>query len=214
MGDPPDEGPSQGPAPPQSTQHDPSAAVRNIMLVFPNERLVANSVILCDASSVMEKMLAQRREGYTACSANDLQEIEFPDDDSRTMLRLCRLLHHQKDVPEAPVDQNTVLKGAKELFDLLALSHKYECTNGIRSVGYDILSGLCNIPTSKDTPMDLMLNLLGSAYLLNNLQLFSLLTRRLVLDFTTNYSLHSHHPVFSCIPQIILRKNLPTEQSY
>lgn len=214
MADLPDEGPSQDPAPSQSTQRDTSAAARHVILVLREKSLPVNSVILSDASPVMKETFAQRQEGYTARNADDLQKIEFPDDDPRTMIRLCRLLHYQNDVPEAPIDQERVFTGAKELLDLLALSHKYQCTESICSVGYDILSGLCNIPTSKDTPMELMLNLLGSAYLLNDPRLFARLSRCLVLDFTTQYSLHIHHLAFACIPHIILCKGLPVHQSH
>lgn len=58
-------------------------------------------------------------------SAQDPKETPLSDDDVAAMVRLCRLLHHQDDLPVALHDETSLAAGAEELLALTVLADKY-----------------------------------------------------------------------------------------
>lgn len=208
----PDKSSGQTPNPPEITTLNIATSDGDIILILPEKRLRVSSVILSNASPMMKAMLSPRWEGKTARSAEDPKEIELPDDDTGTMTRLCRLLHHKRDVPEASVNSDTIKAGVRELFDLVVLSDKYQCTTAIQLAGEYVLSDLCALPESRGMTVELVLKLLGAAWMLENDRYFSLLTRRLVLDWTTCYSQLIDHPAFEQVPEIVMSKCAPTQR--
>jgi hypothetical protein len=196
--------------PPTMTTIDIATTDGDVLLTLGETRLRVSSVILSSASPVFKAMLGPNfSEGQGDRSAQNPKEIPLLGDDKAVMTRLCRLLHHQRDLPESSHDKKSLVMGAQELFDLTELADKYNCTVSIQLAGGYLLFELCTIPLSPDTPIDSLLHLAAAAYTLEDSRHFALFTRRLVLDFTVSYSLAAGHYALASLPDNFLRKSSP-----
>jgi len=68
------------------------------------------------------------------------------------MTRLCRLLHHKRDLPETSHDQHSVDLCAKDLFHLAVLADKYDATESIQLAGGYLLFHSASL-RPKDIPI-------------------------------------------------------------
>jgi hypothetical protein len=122
--------------PPNMTTIDITTTDGDILLVLGETRLRVSSVILSSASPVLKTMLGPNfLEGQGDRSAQDPKEIPLSDDDVAAMVRLCRLLHHQDDMPATPHDKMSLAAYAEELLALTELADKYSCMGSIRLAG-------------------------------------------------------------------------------
>jgi hypothetical protein len=178
----------------------------DILLILGETRLRVSSVILSSASPVFKVMLGPNfSEGQGDRSARSPKEITLEDDDLDTMTRLCRLLHHQRDLPATPHDGIPLDTCAKGLFDLAVLADKYGATESIQMAGGYLLFQLASLKP-KDIPISALVFLIAAAFMMEDHRHFALFTRRLVMDHVDNYSTVAHHPALAMLPILFLRQ--------
>lgn len=179
----------------------------DILLVIGETRLRVSSVILSSASPVFKAMLGPKfLEGQGDRSAQDPKEIALYDDDVAAMVRLCRLLHHQEDMPTAPQDKASLAAGAEQLLALTILADKYGCIGSIRPSGGYMLFNAASMPICLDTTMQTYLCLIAAAYMLEDSRHFALFTRRMVLDTPRPCSIVAYCTHLTVLPNALLRK--------
>lgn len=144
-------------------------------------------------------------EGQGDRSAENPKEIPLEDDDVATTARLCRLLHHQNDLPETSHDQES-LAAAKDLYDLIVLADKYNALQSIRMAGAYLLFELGATSKAEDMPTEALLYLIATAFIMVDSRHFTLFTRWLVMDHADNYSTIARHPALGWLPSLFLRK--------
>jgi hypothetical protein len=147
-------------------------------------------------------------EGQGDRSAENPKEITLEDDDVATTTRLCRLLHHQNDLPETSHGQSPLelRAAAKELYDLAVLADKYDAAQSIRMAGAYLLFQLGTASKPEDMPMEALLCLITTAFIMEDHRHFTLFTRRLVMDHADNYSTIAWHLALAWLPSLFLRK--------
>jgi hypothetical protein len=181
--------------------HPPAMAITDVttegdvILNLQHSRLRVSSFILASASPVF-------KEGFR--TAQHPKEFQL-EDNSTAMTRLCFLLHHKRD-PKDPSSLGTeITVGAEELFSLVVLAKKYECVDAVRAVGSNLFSYFAYSSAATGIPIDALLYFVGTACVLEDPRQFAMLTRRLVLDYTTRFSGIAMHPVIPTLPSFILR---------
>ena len=186
---------------------DIATADGDILLILGETRLRVSSVILSSASPVFKVMLGPNfSEGQGDRSAQNPKEVTLVDDNLATMMRLCRLLHHQRDLPETSHNQKPLESHAKDLYDLAILADKYSSTESIKMAGAYLLFDLGASSKPEDIPIEALLYLITTAYMMEDQRHFTLFTRRLVMDHVDNYSTVAHHPTLAVLPNLFLRK--------
>lgn len=181
----------------------------DVLLVLGETRLRVSSVILSSASPVFRTMLGPNfSEGQGNRSAENPKEIPLEDDDVATTTRFCRLLHHQNELPETSHGQKPLelRAAAKELYDLAVLADKYNAVQSIRMAGAYLLSELGANSRPEAMPMEVLLYLITTAFIMEDPRHFILFTRRLVMDHADNYSTIAQHPALAWLPSLFLRK--------
>lgn len=173
-------------------------------------QLRVSSVILSSASPVFTTMLGPNfLEGQGDRSAQDPKEITLLDDDVNAMVRLCRLIHHQDNMPPTPNDKDSLAGVAEELLALVIVADKYRCIDSIRFAGECMLFNSASTAAFLDPSMGTLLHLVAAAYMLNDSRHFALFTRKLVLDTPKSYSLVMHCPALEVLPSELLREWCP-----
>lgn len=186
----------------------------DVLLTIGETRLRVSSVILSSASQVFKTMLGPvYLEGQDDRSAQNPKEIPLVDEDVSVMTRLCRLLHHQRDLPDSSRDPKSLKEDAEGLFDLAVLAEKYFCTESIQMTGGYLLFELGSRTKPTDMPISALLHLIAAAYILEDRRHFALFTRRLVLDHAITYSTVANHPALAMLPNLFLRKLPPDDVS-
>lgn len=184
----------------------------DILLVLGDRetRLCVSSVILSSASPVFKTMLGPDfLEGQDDRSAQNPKRISLPDDDVNAMVRLCRLIHHQDNMPTTPHDKGSLAGGAEQLLALMVVADKYGCIDSIRFAGEYMLFSSASVSASLDPSMETLLHLVAAAYILNNSRHFALFTRKLVLDTPRSYSSVINCPALGMLPGVLLRECFP-----
>jgi hypothetical protein len=202
-----------GPNSPDMSTIEIATTDGDVLLVLEETRLRVSSVILSSASLVFKTMLGPNfLEVQGNRSAHDPKEIPLLDDDVIVMTRLCRLLHHQRELPNSSPpgvpfsDISTALIiDARALFDLAVLADKYGCAESIQmAVGY-LFFELGSRLKASDVSTIVQLNLITAAYIFEDRRHFALFTRRLVMDHFRAYSRTcSHHPALAILPTSFL----------
>lgn len=194
---------------PNMTTIDIATTDGDILLMLGETRLRVSSVILSSASPVFRTMLGPNfSEGQGDRSAENPKEIPLEDDDVATTTRFCRLLHHQNELPKKSHGQKPLelRAAAKELYDLAVLADKYNAVQSIRMAGAYLLSELGANSRAEAMPMEALLYLITTAFILEDSRHFILFTRRLVMDHAGNYSTIARHPALAWLPSLFLRK--------
>jgi hypothetical protein len=191
-----------------TTTVDIATADGDILLVLGETRLRVSSVILSSASPVFKTMFRPNfKEGQGDRSAQDPKEVAMVDDDLAAMTTLCRLLHHQRSLPEDLHDQGSLEPHARELLKLAVLADKYDCTGSIQmAVGY-LFFDLAASSKPGEMPMAALLYLTAASFVMEDRRHFALFTRRLMMDHTSDYILVAHHPAVAILPGLFLRKS-------
>jgi len=195
--------------PPNMTTIDITTTDGDILLVLGETRLRVSSVILSSASPVFKTMLGPNfLEGQDDRSAQNPKEIALFDDDIAALVRLCRLIHHQDDMPAAPHDKTSLAAGAEELLALTTLADKYGCIGSVRLIGAYTLFSSASVSDPVDTSMETLLRFIAAAYMLEDSRHFALFTRRMVMDFEEPYSRVANFPDLTALPNTLLREYL------
>lgn len=185
--------------PPEMTTTDITAE-GDVILILQHSCLRVSSAILASASPVFKVML-----GPAFLEGQDFRSAQYPkqiplEDDSTAMTRLCFLLHHKRD-PEDPTSHDISLTdGAEGLFALAIVADKYGCADAVRATGSSLLAHFVYSSISTGMLIGSVLNLVGTAYVLEDDRQFALLTRRLVMDHTTRFSRVDGNPAMAALP--------------
>ena len=151
-------------------------------------------------------------EGQGDHNAQNPKEIALFDDDITALGRLCRLLHHQDDIPAAPYDENSLAASAQELLALTVLADKYGCIGSVRLCGAYTLFSSSSISALFNTSTETLVRYIAAAYMLEDSRHFALFTRRMVMDFREPYSRVVHFPDLAMLPSTLLRKSLSSRE--
>lgn len=131
-----------------------------------------SSAILIAASSVFHAMLSKRYAEGTALAENSTVDIPLPDEDSKTMALLCRIVHMQDDVPFS--------LEPRDIYSLALLADKYGCRGPLRVLGHGWIKEQLPGNSAQDSAY-----MLASAWLLQSNALIRTLSEELVWHYVT-----------------------------
>lgn len=112
----------------------------DVVLTLRLTRLRVSSAVLSTASPVFRAMFGPNfLVGQDVHSAQNPREIPLEDDDSHAMMRLCYLLHHQRDPRDLSLLTVSSTQGAKEFLMMAGLADKYGCAHSVNMVSAEPL---------------------------------------------------------------------------
>jgi hypothetical protein len=172
-------------------------------------RLLASSEVLMNKSPVFKALLGPNfSEGQQPRSAADPLTIELEDDDTESMAIFCTLLH--KSVGDACLniyDKVQATPAATRLARLAIVVDRYAAVD---QLDHEDLLTLFDpfMDRNGEYKMDMekTSDLAVAAYLLHLGDLFSLFTRRLILDYNKQLSMLKYTDFFAYIPTFAIRK--------
>lgn len=188
-----------------------SVAIKgDILLKLDNGSIRAHSEVLTHSSPVFKAMLGPNfSEGQGLRSAASPKTINLEDDDTESMLVLCILLHRHLDgVHLSNLHQPAHLVDPTCVFKVAVLVDKYDLVDHLKD---DIVPTLLAsfIQRREAHKLDLLqaLQLAVAAYLLQQGELFTLFSRRLVMDYSNHSLMFEFTELFDHIPNMSIRKS-------
>jgi hypothetical protein len=179
----------------------------DVILTLRLTRLRVSSAVLSTASPVFRAMFGPDfLVGQNVHSPKNPKEIPLPEDDSHGMMRLCYLLHHQRDPNDSSPMNVSSIQGAKEFLTMARLADKYGCTHSVNMVSAEPLSYFENPSAINAGPsIEALLHLIAATYILDDRRQFARFTGYLVLYYEKPYS-GLKQPVLALLPSLFLRK--------
>lgn len=184
----------------------------DVVLTLRLTRLRVSSAVLSTASPVFRAMFGPNfLVGQDVHSAQNPREIPLEDDDSHAMMRLCYLLHHQRDPRDLSLLTVSSTQGAKEFLMMAGLADKYGCAHSVNMVSAEPLLYFDPSKIDSDIPVEALLHLVAATYVLEDRRQFARFTGYLVLYYEKPYSGLHKQPVLAMLPTSFLRKNSPPQ---
>jgi hypothetical protein len=166
------------------------ASSGDVVLTLRLTRLRVFSAVLSTASPVFRAMFGSNfLVGQGVHSAEHPREISLGQDDSNATMRLCYLLHHQRDPSDSSPLSVSSVQGAKEFSTMAVLAEKYGCTHSINMVSAEPLSYFADPSTiNASASIEVLLHLIAATYVLEDRRQFARFTGYLVLYYEKPYS--------------------------
>lgn len=165
------------------------ASSGDVVLALRFTRLRVSSTILFTASPVFRAMFGPNfLVGQNVHSAQHPKEIPLEDDDSHAMMRLCYLLHRQRDPRDHSPLTVSSTQGAKDFLSMARLADKYVCTHSVNMVSAEPLSYFDPSAIDSGIPIEALLHLIAATYVLGDRRQFARFTGYLVLYYKKPYS--------------------------
>ena len=180
----------------------------DVILTLRLTRLRVSSAVLSTTSPVFRATFGPDfLVGQNVHSPKNPKEIPLPEDDSHGMMRLCYLLHHQRDPNDSSPTNVSSCQGAKEFLTMATMADKYGCTHSVNMVSADPLSYFSNPSAINAGPsIEALLHLIAATYVLDDRRQFARFTGYLALYYEKPYS-GLKQPVLALLPSLFLRKN-------
>ena len=150
----------------------------DVVLTLRFTRLRVSSAILSTASPVFREMFGPNfLVGQNLYSPRNPKEIPLPEDDSNAMMRLCYLLHHQRDPSDSSPLNVSSTQGAKEFLTMAELADKYGCSHSVNMVSAEPLSYFADPSAiNAGTSIEALLHLIAAMYVLDDRRQFARFT--------------------------------------
>ena len=181
----------------------------DVCLILEHRQLRVSSNVLMQKSLVFKAMLGPNfSEGQQPRSAENPLTVKLEDDDTESIAILCVLLH--KGVDEACLnihDKVQATHAATRLARLAIVVDKYAAVDQLEAEEwYALFQPFINRNGEYELDIERTSDLALAAYLLHQNELFSLFTRRLILDYNKQLSMLKHSDFFAYIPIFAIRK--------
>jgi hypothetical protein len=140
-------------------------------------RLRVDSQSLRSASKVFTAMFGPDWREGKRMSAEELTEIELPENDTNAMLRVCYILHEREDlVPE--------YLPTEEVLQIAIVADKYDLSDALKYASLDWLlpRTLWSLTSMSETGQ-----LMAAAFLFDDTAMFMLHSKSLILNRTESY---------------------------
>jgi hypothetical protein len=183
----------------------------DVILTLRFTRLRVSSAVLSTASPAFRAMFGPDFfVGQNLYSPRHPKEIPLREDDSHGMMRLCYLVHHQRDPGDSSPLTVSSVPGAKEFLTMATLADKYGCSHSVNMGGAEPLSYFTD-PSgiSASTAVEALLHLIAATYVLEDRRQFARFTGYLVLYYEKPYSGLLKQAVLALLPSSFLRKKPP-----
>jgi hypothetical protein len=183
----------------------------DVVLTLRLTRLRVSSAVLSTTSPVFRAMFGPNfLVGQNAYTPKHPKEIPLQEDDSNAMMRLCYLLHHQRDPSDSSPLTVSSVPGAKEFLTMATLADKYGCSHSVNMVSAEPLSYFTN-PSgiNAGNEVEALLHLIAATYILDDRRQFARFTGYLVLYYEKPYSGLLKQAVLALLPSSFLRKKPP-----
>jgi hypothetical protein len=156
----------------------------DVVLSLRFTRLRVSSAVLSTTSPVFREMFGPNfLVGQNLYSPRHPREISLGEDDSNATMRLCYLLHHQRDPSDSSPLNVSSTQGAKEFLTMARLADKYDYTRSVNMVSAEPLSYFAD-----PSAIDALLHLIAAMYVLDDRRQFARFTGYLVLYYEKPYS--------------------------